>query len=72
VSHFAVSIELSLKLSLTIGAARAPGNVIRVQIDATTIREKTMRALVVILCEAKTLPRGADITTSLKWKTTLF
>ena len=64
-SHLAVSSELSLKSSLTIGAARAGGNVSRVQIDPTTIREKIipMRVLVVIVCE-RIRRRGPDIATS--------
>ncbi len=61
--HLAVSIELSLKLSLTIGDASARGIISSVQINATTMRENviTMRVLVVIVCEVKTRPCGPDI-----------
>src|ERR1044071_1327206 len=74
VSHLPVSRELSLKSSLTIDAARAGENVSRVQIDPTTISERTipMRTLVLILCEVRIRPRSPDIATSLKRKQLIF
>jgi len=72
VPHLVVSSELSLKLSLTISAARACVNVSRAHNVATTITEKITRVLVLVVCDEKRGPRRPDVATSSERKRQLF